>query len=193
VERLGERVVPAVVARVTPHGQLVVRITDDSRTAQHVDIGHNNGYLSVVSYAPDGAVRNVPYGRRVAASAVRGITVIGSDLNNTIDLRGVSTSAFRGLHGRIGVNARGGNDFLLGSNFGETLVGGEGDDVIWAHGGADRLYGGDGFDQLNGGVGNDLLSGGYGPDWVYGGDGNDSLTDFRPWEGDWCERDVERR
>ena len=63
------------------------------------------------------------------------------------------------------------------------LVGGDGNDVIWAGTGNDILIGGSGDDQLNGGSGNDLLNGGSGEnifsfagnfgddviqDWTYG-------------------------
>jgi Ca2+-binding RTX toxin-like protein len=63
------------------------------------------------------------------------------------------------------------------------LVGGDGNDVIWAGTGNDILIGGSGDDQLNGGSGDDLLNGGSGEnifsfagnfgddviqDWTYG-------------------------
>lgn len=69
---------------------------------------------------------------------------------------------------------------------GDTLVGGEGRDVmfgyfhlgatLWGQGGDDTVYGGPGDDTLHGGRGNDGLPGGAGNDTVYGGPGDDSLN-----------------
>ncbi|MDW8314735.1 MAG: calcium-binding protein, partial [Rhodovarius sp.] len=47
----------------------------------------------------------------------------------------------------------GGNDILWGSPFADTLVGGEGDDILYSYGGADRFVfsaPGFGFDQISG-------------------------------------------
>ena len=65
-----------------------------------------------------------------------------------------------------------------------TILGGEGNDVLWSSAGNDRLYGeqgndnlfgGAGDDLLDGGQGNDTLDGGLGNDLLYGGEGNDTL------------------
>jgi Ca2+-binding RTX toxin-like protein len=78
---------------------------------------------------------------------------------------------------------------LLGSNYNDTLIGGEGtgmisglqgDDVIHGSYGA-SMYGWEGNDtitgdgMLDGGVGNDTLTGGPYNDRLYGGPGNDSI------------------
>jgi Ca2+-binding RTX toxin-like protein len=64
-----------------------------------------------------------------------------------------------------------------------TLIGGSGDDVLWANAGNDlleggtgndNLYGGAGSDRLAGGDGNDTLDGGASADRLLGGLGNDS-------------------
>ena len=78
---------------------------------------------------------------------------------------------------------------LIGSGFGDLLIGDAGDNSIIAGGGNDRLDGGggndtlsgdDGIDFLTGGAGDDVLSGGVGNDrFLYaGGWGNDAITDF---------------
>lgn len=82
---------------------------------------------------------------------------------------------------------------VFGTDAGETLVGGNEDDTIFARGGNDIIWGnlgndslfgeagddsisgGDGNDNLLGGDGNDLLGGWNGDDTLYGGNGNDSL------------------
>ncbi|WP_369927789.1 calcium-binding protein [Leisingera sp. XS_AS12] len=71
-----------------------------------------------------------------------------------------------------------------GTDDGEDVYGGEGDDTISAGGGdddvsagngSDVLDGGEGADSLDGGAGNDTLSGGEGDDRLEGGEGNDVL------------------
>ncbi|MFK7943305.1 MAG: M10 family metallopeptidase C-terminal domain-containing protein [Paracoccaceae bacterium] len=86
-----------------------------------------------------------------------------------------------------------GNDHLLGTLEGDTLLGLEGrdlldgaaaDDVVAGGMGRDVLYGGEGADMLDGGDGNDRLwggldaddlDGGAGHDRLYGGEGDDVL------------------
>ncbi|WP_115422821.1 peroxidase family protein, partial [Ensifer sp. M14] len=87
---------------------------------------------------------------------------------------------------------------LGGTNAGETLIGGAGDDTIWGDGGDDRIEGGFGVDHLHGGdgddiitdsgtdigaadvikgeAGDDIINGGMGLDLVFGGDGDDVLA-----------------
>ncbi|MFZ1024595.1 MAG: S8 family serine peptidase [Limnoraphis robusta] len=78
-----------------------------------------------------------------------------------------------------------GNDNLFGSDFNETLLGGEGEDILSGNGGNDQLSGDSGNDTLIGGLGddfivgqegNDLLEGGVGIDFLLGGLGEDSLV-----------------
>jgi Ca2+-binding RTX toxin-like protein len=79
-----------------------------------------------------------------------------------------------------------GNDDLTGGNYGDvidakagedTVLGGGGNDTIYGHDGNDFIYGGDGDqDLIFGGNGNDQLDGGAtGGDTIYGDFGNDSL------------------
>jgi len=104
-----------------------------------------------------------------------------TDLADTVD----------GSADSIGINieARGGDDFVLGSTGNDTLLGEDGndtlsgeagDDSITGGAGDDFIDGGDGNDNLNGGTGNDVFIGGDGTDtFVYApGDGNDTITDF---------------
>lgn len=70
-----------------------------------------------------------------------------------------------------------GDDYIKGSDGGDTIDGGDGNDVLVGHGGDDRLFGGDGNDILKGGTGNDRLYGGAGDDAYMGGAGNDRITD----------------
>lgn len=63
-----------------------------------------------------------------------------------------------------------------GSDVGERLIGGIGDDSLLGLGGDDILEGGDGNDVLEGGEGNDRLWGNRGADTLVGGVGDDELN-----------------
>ncbi len=67
------------------------------------------------------------------------------------------------------------NDTIAGTESGETIDAGLGDDFVYAAGGDDTVYGGGGHDTLLGGEGNDTIDGGDGADWLLGGAGNDTL------------------
>ncbi len=87
----------------------------------------------------------------------------------------------------------GGIDGVIGSNYGDSLVGFDqqgtspsdtytnqfygmgGNDTIEGMGGNDLIYGGDGNDQIYGGGGNDTLYGDAGNDTISGGDGGDKM------------------
>ena len=69
-----------------------------------------------------------------------------------------------------------GNDVIVGTEEGESINGGGGNDTICAVGGNDRLFGGNGNDRLFGGDGNDVLYGEAGNDLVHGSTGNDALS-----------------
>jgi serralysin len=62
----------------------------------------------------------------------------------------------------------------------DSLLGGNGDDVLNGDDGQDYLAGGAGDDELNGGAGVDKIVGGTGADIINGGAGNDNL-----WGGNW--------
>jgi surface adhesion protein len=58
-------------------------------------------------------------------------------------------------------------------NDAETILGREGDDVIFGLGGNDSIDGGPGNDTISGGPGNDTINGGVGSDELTGGPGSD--------------------
>ncbi|MFM5819171.1 retention module-containing protein [Aeromonas sanarellii] len=79
------------------------------------------------------------------------------------------------------------------SQSGYDLVGSDQGDWLFGSTGSDRILGGLGDDLIRGGQGNDILSGGAGSDlfvWGQGDEGTaaqpaiDTITDFRPEEGD---------
>lgn len=73
---------------------------------------------------------------------------------------------------------------LIGTQDGDNLSGGDGNDVIKGLGGDDTLDGGDGSDLLVGGGGDDMLLGGHKADTLVGGAGDDSLVGGGG--GDWA-------
>ncbi|WP_244463004.1 type I secretion C-terminal target domain-containing protein [Aeromonas popoffii] len=82
---------------------------------------------------------------------------------------------------------------IVHSQSGHDLQGSDQSDWLFGSGGDDRLLAGQGDDVLRGGQGNDILTGGAGSDlfvWGSGDEGTaalpamDTITDFRPEEGD---------
>jgi len=76
-----------------------------------------------------------------------------------------------------GGDAQGGHlssiEDLTGSNFADTLIGSDAENVLDGVTGSDGLYGRDGDDQLTGGSGDDRLVGEAGTDVLDGGNGSD--------------------
>ena len=72
-----------------------------------------------------------------------------------------------------------GNDdinYLIGNAGDDELRGGAGDDTLWGDAGDDRLSGGSDNDILEGGAGDDALWGDDGHDWLWGDEGDDRLS-----------------
>ncbi|MDP2066329.1 MAG: calcium-binding protein [Burkholderiaceae bacterium] len=68
-----------------------------------------------------------------------------------------------------------GDDIIFGRSGDDALSGGLGNDTLYGNGGNDILDGADGADVLWGGQGNDLLIGGSGADILMGNDGDDTI------------------
>jgi Ca2+-binding RTX toxin-like protein len=93
----------------------------------------------------------------------------GTDLVNTIDLRGHNNSDTT----NDTVYAKAGDDTVYAGKGNDIVFGQDGNDTLWGHEGNDALIGGSGNDYLNGGDGDDRLDGGLGNDILEGGGGND--------------------
>ncbi|MFD3213815.1 immunoglobulin-like domain-containing protein, partial [Pseudomonas sp. LR_7] len=92
-----------------------------------------------------------------------------------------------GGNGNDIVFGQGGNDYIDGGKGNDILLGGTGNDTLLGGEGNDILFGGAGNDTLIGGKGNDILTGGSGADsfvWKAGDLGNDVVKDFKLAEGD---------
>jgi len=75
----------------------------------------------------------------------------------------------------VSIHARGGNDYIVGSAYGDQILGYEGNDLIFGADGDDRVVGNAGNDELSGGEGDDDVLGANGNDVLYGDTGNDKL------------------
>jgi Ca2+-binding RTX toxin-like protein len=64
---------------------------------------------------------------------------------------------------------------VIGSQYGDALIGNAGANTLDGQGGNDKIYGGDGDDRLSGGDGNDFLAGEAGRDIISGGNGDDVM------------------
>ncbi|QGY78868.1 calcium-binding protein [Xanthomonas hyacinthi] len=81
----------------------------------------------------------------------------------------------RGGDGEDLVHAGAGNDSIYGDAGNDTILAGAGDDYVAGGAGNDLVLGEDGRDSLRGDAGDDILDGGAGNDAIYGGEGNDRI------------------
>ncbi len=117
-------------------------------------------------------------------------TVSGGDDNDSID-GGSETDTLHGDAGDDTLNGGADTDYLYGeagndtlsagdetgpNYIGNTLDGGDGDDLLTGGGGPDMLIGAAGNDELVGSFGDDVLSGDDGNDSLDGGDGSDNVV-----------------
>ena len=165
-ECLETRVLPTVAALLIGTELNVVTDGADSITVR------TNATFQVEILANGVVLNTAP---TVNASAIQKLVVTGSDAANVIDLSGVTAAQFT-LLPSILVNGGDGNDSITGSpDLPNSLLGGDGTDVLLGGGVNDSLDGGNGADTLTGGVGNDTLRGGNGIDSLIGDSGNDQL------------------
>lgn len=94
-------------------------------------------------------------------------TINGTRADDTIDLSGETS-------GRK-VNAKGGDDSVIGSDHDDTIEGSSGDDTILAGPGDDNVSGGSGDDSIDAGSGDNDIRAGTGDNTVVSGDGHDEV------------------
>ncbi|MDB5446820.1 MAG: endo,3,4-beta glycanase [Phenylobacterium sp.] len=113
-------------------------------------------------------------------------TITGGDGHNLI-LGLDGADLITGGPGVNEINGNKGDDTIVGmSSVGDTLFGGQGNDLVQVRGAAgevingnlgnDTIQGGAGADTLWGGQGDDLITGGAGNDWLSGDRGHDTVT-----------------
>jgi len=97
------------------------------------------------------------------------------------DFFGATAGVDANLADGTAANALGGTDTLIevenviGSVFGDTIVGDGADNFIEGRDGDDTIDGRGGIDFVEGGAGNDTIAGGAGEDDLFGGTGNDTI------------------
>lgn len=89
---------------------------------------------------------------------------------------GIGSDTIFGSNVGNSIDAGGGDDFLDGHEGDDALTGGEGSDTIFGADGNDSLNGDAGMDELFGGSGSDWVIAGVGGDLIYGGSGDDLLV-----------------
>ncbi|WP_373543750.1 calcium-binding protein, partial [Chamaesiphon sp.] len=103
-----------------------------------------------------------------------------SSIGVSVDLStGVGFDGIDGLDTLINIENIIGSDFgdvLIGHSQANSILGGDDDDTIEGKAGNDRLFGESGDDILNGDTGDDELAGGVGADTLYGGADADKLS-----------------
>ncbi len=119
----------------------------------------------------------------VQASQLQQIQIFAGQGNNRIDVSDVTAAGFSYFNPvtnerlKITIDAGNGDDTIVGSaDFGDSIIGGHGNDSIQSDAGDDTILAGDGADQVDSGTGNDSVSAGNGDDTVTGGDGDDTIT-----------------
>jgi Ca2+-binding RTX toxin-like protein len=150
-------------------------------------------YGTIIENAVGGGGNDIIIGNAVANVLTGGDgddTIEGGEGSDTLDgQRGIDTVSYAGSAAKVAVNlgnnsVSGGDasgdkisnfENVTGSAFADTLIGGNGSNVINGGGGNDNIAGLNGDDTLNGDDGADLLSGGNGGDVLSGGAGNDTL------------------
>ncbi|MCJ7873331.1 calcium-binding protein [Phaeobacter sp. J2-8] len=105
---------------------------------------------SETSYSYDGTTYTVPVS--IEFLDMNGTAFSGTDDANFFDLRGLTE-----IIAPEKFWLEGGDDTFEGSDEGEDVSGGAGDDLLNGNGGDDTLNGSTGTDTINGGAGDDLL------------------------------------
>ena len=86
----------------------------------------------------------------VLTSAVTKIVVKGGDEANVIDLNAVTNATYPNVTSIL-IDTDDGNDVITGSpTFGDSVLAGDGNDIILGQGGNDTLDGGNGDDTITG-------------------------------------------
>ncbi len=127
----------------------------------------SDNYYIVIQAQSEGNAGNYNLNMTIDASNADYSTAVMGGFDYTLDNgAGVLDSA------SVEVSAVSGNTITGGDND-EILIGGNTDDILIANAGDDVLMGAGGSDNLQGGAGNDLLIGGGGNDSLIGGGGID--------------------
>ena len=130
------------------------------------DTGSNSSLLSVLSVASGSSGNVALNGDNVRFTEIGNSNSDGGTFSYTTSAGSANVVLDRSSAGSSTIDGTFRNEILLGrdGSSGDTLNGGDGDDILIGLGGNDTLNGGNGNDILVGGSGNDALNGGAGID-----------------------------
>ncbi|WP_175429585.1 SwmB domain-containing protein [Azospirillum argentinense] len=169
--------------------------TDEGTASRGTLTGGGSGFLSVLSAQAQLLVRAIDFtAPGVAAGQAVQTKVTGTTLGGTGPTSTAPTAVVlntTGLSGPVTIQldnvefaAVVGNATLVGGDGEQIVYGddheqymhlGEGDDLLHGGGGNDTITSAGGNDTLYGDEGDDLVHGGEGDDWLFGGSGNDLI------------------
>ncbi|WP_175429714.1 Ig-like domain-containing protein [Azospirillum argentinense] len=169
--------------------------TDEGTASRGTLTGGGSGFLSVLSAQAQLLVRAIDFtAPGVAAGQAVQTKVTGTTLGGTGPTSTAPTAVVlntTGLSGPVTIQldnvefaAVVGNATLVGGDGEQIVYGddheqymhlGEGDDLLHGGGGNDTITSAGGNDTLYGDEGDDLVYGGEGDDWLFGGSGNDLI------------------
>ncbi len=125
--------------------------------------GGTEGGLSVFELTWQGNLRLIETFEDTAGTTLNGISDIEVDVTSGAALIYVSSDVEDGLT-VLSMDTTRSGQVIEGGPVKDTLVGTDGDDVIWGYGKSDLLFGGAGDDRLIDGRGRDRMTGGEGAD-----------------------------
>ena len=117
-----------------------------------------------------------------SALDLSGLTLLGATSDDGVRIDGGRTGeAITGVSSAANtIDARGGQDRLVGGAAADALFGGNGADILIGRGGADLVVGGAGTDRMSGGGGGDTFLFDTARDAGVGNALRDVITDFNP-------------
>lgn len=94
--------------------------------------------------------------------------------NDTLDGSGKTEALY--------LETKAGADSVVGGSGNDTIYAGGGDNVLVGNDGNDALYGGNGSETIDGGLGNDYIVAYAGANSISGGDGTDNISTAGIWD-----------
>ena len=171
---------------------LIARIeerTDSGSSAQQQMVGEGNGFFATLGEDTDLMVRTLVPTVSVDTAPEAPMVISGDSSSSisvalVIDVRQLPSGtvvqldnvAFAAVTGAVTLTGGAGNNMVVGDDASQSIVLGEGDDVLHGGGGNDTVGSQGGDDLIYGEDGNDRLFGGAGQDQLHGGRNTDTVS-----------------
>ena len=167
-----------MIAAVDPEHDAFTFALAGANDQAFFSINANTGALSFLTApdfeTPEDANHDNVYDLVVSARDVFGVTSTQA-VSVSVSNLAEPGQTINGGNGNNILTGTPGNDIINGGNGNDFLAGADGNDNISGGNGNDTLQGGRGNDNLRGDNGNDFVDGGRGDDRLTGGDGHDTL------------------